>query len=185
MKKLSKKSILKYSLIVVLIALFIVLGIVLTKKDEKEGKTLDTMNQNLGLDVNYDIVVEIKGEVRHPGLYTLPHDTRVQDLISLAGGFTVDADTTTINLASKLTDGMVLVIPKKNSGVVNDVGSKININTATINELCTLNGIGEAIAQKIIDYRLNHGYFKSIEEIKNVSGIGDALFNKIKDDITV
>lgn len=124
MKKLGKKNIIKYILIIIFITIFIILGIVLTKKDEKDGKTVDLINQNLGMDVNYDIVVEIKGEVRHPGLYTLPHDTRVQDLISLAGGFTVDADTATINLASKLVDGMVLVIPKKNSDIVNDVGSK-------------------------------------------------------------
>ena len=185
MKKIGKKNIIKYSLIVLMILVFIVLGIVLTKKDEKDGKTIDANNQSLALDINYDIVVEIKGEVRHPGLYTLPYDTRVQDLISLAGGFSVDADTTTINLASKLVDGMVIVIPKKNSGVVSDVGSKININKATISELCSLDGIGESLAQRIIDYRLEHGFFQSIEDIKNVTGIGDALFNKIKDNITI
>ena len=183
MKK-SPKKILKILVIVLIICLLVVGGIVLTKKDEKSGKTEEKMINNSGLEIAYDIVVEVKGEVKHPGIYTLPKDTRVQDLITVAGGLTVDADTTNINMAQKISDGMVLVVPRIGNNT-NNSQNKVNINTASLAELCTLSGIGEATAQKIIDYRTTNGPFSSIEEIKNVSGIGDALYNKIKDHITI
>ena len=178
-----KKKVLRVLIIVLLVGLLIVGGVFLTKKDEENGKTIDTMESKVGLEVVYDIIVEIKGEVKHPGIYTLPKDTRVQDLITIAGGLTTSADSSNLNLASKLTDGMVVVVPKKDSSQTSS--QKININTATISELSTLPGIGESLAQRIIDYRITNGNFKSIDEIKNVSGIGDALFNKIKDNITI
>ena len=180
--KVNKKSLIKYGVVGLVVAGLVVGGIVMTRKDEEKGKTTDTSVKTL--EVVYDIVVEVKGEVKHPGIYTLPKDTRVQDLINVAGGFTVDADSSSLNLASKLSDGMVLVVPGKNESSTS-IYTKVNINTASINELCTLNGIGEAIAQKIVDYRTINGRFQSIEDIKNVSGIGDALFEKIKNDITV
>ena len=180
----NKKTFIKYGVIILVVGLLIVGGLVLTKKDEVDGKMVDTTDNNYLLDIVYDIVVEAKGEVKHPGIYTLPKDTRVQDLINLAGGFTVDADTSSINLASKLSDGIVVNVPAKHSNASNSE-TKININTATVTELCSLPGIGEAIATRIVDYRTINGYFSSIEEIKNVSGIGDALFEKIKDNITI
>ena len=181
---LNKKNIIKYIIIVVVTGGLIIGGIFLTKKDAENGKTIETMQNNVGLEVNYDIVCEIKGEVKHPGIYTMPKDTRVSDLIQIAGGFTIDAESTSLNQAAKLSDGMVVVVPKINNNEAT-VDTKININTASLSELCTLPGIGESTAQKIINYRITNGYFKSIEEIKNVSGIGDALFNKIKELITI
>ena len=181
---INKKNIIKYIIIVVAIIGLVIGGIFLTKKDAENGKTMETMNNNVGLEINYDIVCEIKGEVKHPGIYTMPKDTRVSDLIQIAGGFTVDAESENLNQAAKLSDGMVVVVPKASD---NNEGtsSKININTASVSELSTLPGIGESIAERIINYRATNGYFKSIEEIKNVSGIGDALFSKIKDLITI
>ena len=178
-------AIIKYIIIILVGVALIIGGIVLTKKDKEDGKTIATMENKSGLEVVYDIVVEIKGEVKCPGIYTLPKDTRIQDLVNLAGGLTPNADTSSINMASKLNDGMVVVIPAKGSNVNKETTSKININTATLEELCTLSGIGKSTAQKIIDYRTSNGYFSSIDEIKKVSGIGDALFNKIKDNITI
>ena len=175
---------LKYGLIVLVIILLVFGGIVLTRKDNESGKTIETMENKVGMEVAYDIIVEIKGEVKHPGIYTLPKDTRIQDLISLAGGLTVDADSSSLNLASKLSDGMVVVVPRK-STTSEQKNDKININSATISELSSLPGIGSSLAQRIIDYRTTNGFFTSTEEIKNVSGIGDALYNKIKDYITV
>ncbi|MBO4666799.1 MAG: helix-hairpin-helix domain-containing protein [Bacilli bacterium] len=179
------KKVLKYVVICLVIVMLVIGGIVLTKKDEENGKTIETMENKVGLEVNYDIVVEIKGEVKHPGIYTLPKDTRIQDLINVAGGLTIYADCSTVNLASKLSDGMVVTIPTKNNELSVSTQGKVNINTGSISELMTLSGIGESLAKRIIDYRNANGNFKSIEEIKNVSGIGDALFNKIKDDITI
>ena len=180
----NKKMILKYGLIIVIIALLVVCGIILTKKDNENGKTIETMENKVGLEVSYDIIVEIKGEVKHPGIYTLPKDTRIQDLITVAGGLTVDADSSSLNLASKLSDGMVVVVPTKQQ-TSNQNNDKININSASVSELCSLPGIGESLAQRIIDYRNTNGFFSTTEEIKNVSGIGDALYNKIKDYITI
>lgn len=178
--KIDKKVIIKYGIIVLVVALLVIGGIALTKKeDKKPDNTLNNYNN-----ISYDIVVEIKGEVNKPAIYTLPSDTRLQDLVNLAGGFTSNADTSSVNLAAKLTDGMVIVIPSKLDYTV-PVNNKININTATITELISLNGIGSSTANKIIEYRNSHGLFTSIEEIKNVSGIGESLFNKIKDSITI
>ncbi len=136
--------------------------------------------------INKTIFIDIAGEVVNPGLYELAEGSRVNDAIMLAGGLTEDADLIDINRAYILSDGLKIVIPSKNDTVNSVQGSrKININLATASELCTLDGIGESTAQKIINYRKAHGFFKSIEGIKNVPGIGDAKFNQFKDYITV
>ena len=160
---------------------------------------------------NY-ITVEIKGEVTNPGVYKIEENSRVIDLINLSGGFTQNALTININQAKKLSDEMVIVIYNKNDlkeevkteyvylececpkitndGCVNEdkiednQNTKISINNATKEELTKLNGIGEKIAEKIIEYR-KENKFKTIEDIKNVSGIGKSLYEKIKDSITI
>lgn len=159
--------------------------------------------------------IDIKGSIKNPGVYQVSPDSIVNDCIKLAGGLLKSADTTTINLSKKVTSEMVIYVPKKDEVVKstatttitkteeipnnasyddktkdnntgNDtVSNLININTATKEELATLNGIGLAKAADIIEYRNTNGNFKNTEDIKNVSGIGDALFAKIKDYITV
>ena len=144
------------------------------------------------------ITVYVSGEVNSPGLVELPSDSRIADAIKACGGKTPHADKTKINLAQKLTDGMQIQVssktPVNNSNEqVNDTNSNspnnnsssnlININTATKEDLDTLPGIGPATAQKIIDYRQEHGNFSSIEDIKNVKGIGEAKFSKMQDKI--
>ncbi|MBM6726102.1 ComEA family DNA-binding protein [Megamonas funiformis] len=144
------------------------------------------------------ITVYVSGEVNSPGLVELPSDSRIADAIKACGDFTPQADKAKINLAQKLTDGMQIQVnsktPVNNSNEqVNDTNSNspnnnsssnlININTATKEDLDTLPGIGPATAQKIIDYRQEHGNFSSIEDIKNVKGIGEAKFNKMQDKI--
>lgn len=145
------------------------------------------------------ITVYVSGEVNSPGLVELPSDSRIDDAIKACGDFTPLADKAKINLAQKLTDGMQIQVdsktPVNNSNEqVNDTNSNIpsnnnsssnliNINTATKEDLDTLPGIGPATAQKIIDYRQEHGNFSSIEDIKNVKGIGEAKFNKMQDKI--
>jgi competence protein ComEA len=147
------------------------------------------------------ITVDVRGAVNKPGVYTLPLGSRVQDALILAGDVTSNADTRPLNLARKLNDGeqiYVLTLGEATPTVVATPGrgaqlnaptrtpaGKININTATLAELDTLPGIGPAIAQRIIDYRTQNGNFKTIEDLKKVRGIGDALFNQIKDLITV
>lgn len=144
------------------------------------------------------ITVYVSGEVNSPGLVELPSDSRIADAIKACGDFTPLADKAKINLAQKLTDGMQIQVnsktPINNSNEqVNDTNSNspnnnsssnlININTATKEDLDTLPGIGPATAQKIIDYRQEHGNFSSIEDIKNVKGIGEAKFSKMQDKI--
>ena len=139
--------------------------------------------------------VDIKGYVKKPGVYEVSKTSIVNDCLKLAGGLLKNADTTTINLSKPVSAAMVIYVPKNaaipdNSNTSSDTSSattnlKINLNTASKEELTKLSGIGEAKAQDIIDYRNTNGSFKTIEEIKNISGIGDALFAKIKDNITI
>ena len=151
------------------------------------------------------VMVDIKGEVNKPGCYEVDENLRVQDIIELAGGLKEGASTDDINLSSKIFDEMVIVINKKEEVVdkvetspkvsinntnqnvsVNKVTpGKVSINTAGVEELSTLNGIKEARAKKIIEYRETNGPFKALEDIKNVSGIGESIFAKIKDSITL
>lgn len=144
------------------------------------------------------ILVDVRGAVNQPGVYTLPAGSRVQDALARAGDVTSNADTRTLNLARRLNDGEQLYVPRqgeatsvpptpssRSAPTATRAPSKININTASVDELDTLPGIGPSLAQRIVDYRTQNGDFKTIEDIKKVRGIGDALFNQIKDLITV
>ena len=131
--------------------------------------------------------VHVKGEVKNSGYYELEYGSRVKDAVKKAGGATENADTDAINLAMLLTDGQEIFVPEKsnNSSDGNTKNSKVNINTANIYELCSLPGVGEPTAEKIIRYRKTKGSFASIEELKKVSGIGEEKYNDIKDFIAV
>jgi len=138
------------------------------------------------------IKIHIYGEVVKQGILELPVDSRVYDAIELSGGTTENADISKINLAYILSDGEKVYIPSINDNedtlqteTTNFYNQKVNINTATIEQLEKLNGIGETIAKAIVEYRDNNGKFNNIEDIKNVSGIGENKFQKIKDSISV
>lgn len=181
--------------------------IVLAKKEKNESKQ----------EVQDLLKVDIKGEIINPGIYSMPISSRVIDVIEKAGGLTINANTTVINLSKKISDEMVIIIysneqvnnfkktkeqeqeiqtqcvkPSEES-IKNDAcistekitTEKISINSASLEQLQTLSGIGESKAKDIINYRETNGLFKSIEDIKNVPGIGEALFAKIKENITL
>lgn len=148
------------------------------------------------------IQVHVTGAVHNPGVYDLPLDSRIQDAIQIAGGFTENAQQEGINLAAKLQDGDQVQVPAQRTSAAPLTGetsteyadrqtsgistfSIVNINTASQEELETLPGIGPVTAEKIIEYRQANGDFSSIEGIQKVSGIGPATFEKIKDLITV
>lgn len=120
--------------------------------------------------------IEVKGEVNDPGIYALKWEGTVEDCIDAAGGLTEEADVDAISLVMQPEPDSVVVIPKKNEEGI----ERISINTATLQELDTLPGIGPSIAQRIIDYR-SVTPFSTIEQIKEVKGIGDKMFEKIKD----
>lgn len=143
------------------------------------------------------VVVDVKGQVVSPGVYTLSFESRVIDAIKVAGGLLSNADGRTLNLASKLTDEMVIYVPEIGEiTLVNDQNSfsrtetstessLVNINTADETQLMTLVGIGPSKAKSILSYRDEHGQFSAIEDLKEVTGIGDRTFENIKDFITV
>jgi len=141
------------------------------------------------------VVVYITGAVPRPGVYALPKNARVQDAISAAGGFLAEAEKSQINLAALIEDGEKLEIPYL-EGAVPVLGTPIpevetltteliDINTASLEELKTLPGIGNTNAQKIIEYREQNGPFINTEDIINISGIGPGIYERIKDLITV
>lgn len=146
-----------------------------------------------------NIVVEIKGEVKKPDVYILNENAIIKDLIEAAGGLTENADLTNINRAKKLQNHDLIYIANKNEAIKGsqiigssssskDTGNsdkKININTANLEELKTINGVGDAKAKSIIEYREKNGGFKSIDDIKNVTGITEKMFEKIKEQIEV
>lgn len=133
------------------------------------------------------ICVHIKGAVQSPGMYELGAASRVNDAIIAAGGALDGANLDAVNLASFLEDGEEVIIPALISGREDSYSEspKININTADINKLCEIDGIGEITARQIIEYRNLRGNFSVKEEIMNVSGIGETLFERIKDRICV
>lgn len=174
------------------------------------------------------ILVDVKGEVKKPGVYKLKENSRVIDAINASGGLTKKAYTKYINLSKILKDENVIIVnstseikkvssgnnitevkinnnsknlasiseselitndnvksEEDNTGISLESNQKVNINTATKEELMKLSNIGESKAEKIIDYRMANGNFNSIEDIKKVSGIGDKLYDSIKENITV
>ena len=186
-----------------------------SKEDIKKEKEEDTA------DIYYQ--VDIKGEVNVPGIYTVKENSRVIDVIRLAGDLTENADTSVLNLSKKVVDEMVIIVYSydevanftetlekekaeqeaclNQNEITNDAcieddnttstsevidGSiKVSINTATLEELMQLPGIGETKANAIIEYRIKVGSFKNIEELKEVNNIVDSTFDNINKNITI
>ena len=130
------------------------------------------------------ITVYITGQVVHPGVYELAPGSRFKDAVNIAGGFLPEADVSGINMAALLIDSSHINVPTSTLSEGKHSG-KVNINTATIAELDTLPGIGPVYAKNIVDYRQKNGLFTYIEDIQKVNGIGPALFDRIKDLISI
>lgn len=141
------------------------------------------------------VAVHVSGAVANPGVYELPEGSRANDAIAAAGGASEDAVPDALNLARVLSDGEQIIVPTveeqerleeaAESGQTLDAGGKVNINTATVEQLDTLPGVGESTAQKIIADREENGPFSSPEDLKRVSGIGDKKYEDLADLITV
>ena len=146
------------------------------------------------------IKVYITGEVNNPGVKEVNDGARIEDVIILAGGLTEFANISKVNLAYKLEDGQKIYIPNVNEeieeyiteengeGIVENSNNslvKININIADVVMLCKLPGVGESLANRIIQYREENGKFKSIDDLKNVSGIGEKKFESIREYVVV
>ena len=144
------------------------------------------------------LLVYVCGEVKAPGVYELPAGARVCDAVEAAGGFTEKASKDYWNLADTLTDGQMISFPTEEeaaerkkydtddpSSAKQEADGRVNINTADAGQLQQLPGIGQTRAEAIVAYRDEHGAFSKAEDIMKVSGIKDALFEKMRDDITV
>jgi competence protein ComEA len=153
-----------------------------------------------------EIYVDVKGSVKQPGLYRFSSGERVFDAIAKAGGSLPEADLNRINLAEPLSDGSVVRIPKRgeslaegacpcgntavsssppSTGRLTTQQGVVNINTASLQELMTLPGVGETRARSILDYRSKNGPFRTTEDVLKVTGIGDKMYERMKDHITV
>jgi len=199
---------------VLLVFILIFIGIYFSKSQNKDFllESEISVNEDTRNDINSNFYVDVKGAVKDPGVYLASEGERVIDAIEKAGGLKKNANTDNINLSKRLVSEMVVVVYTDNeikkgkkslecdtkcecevieinncieSEIKVTQGDKVNINKASIEELMTLSGVGESKAKAIIEYRGENGNFKSIEEIKNVSGIGEALFENIKDWITI
>ena len=142
------------------------------------------------------IFVDVCGEVEQPGVYELEPESRVYEAIERAGGMTDDAAGSYLNQAEKLTDGQKVYVPSEDEategrmtqempGASSPQDGKVNLNTASKEELMTLSGIGEVKAESIIKFREEQGGFSSAEDIMKIEGIKEGVFNKIKDQIKI
>lgn len=197
------------------------------KNEESNESLLSTYDDKVASNIQNNLFkVDIKGEVKHPGVYEVDETMNVYDVITKAGGLTKKASTSSINLSKLLKSEMVIIVPSKtktksivnnSNNMINDANNVINnnaligaepqnnediigetnvinnieennnlvnINTAKVEDLMQISGIGESKAKAIVDYR-EKTPFESIDDIKNVPGIGDSLFEKIKNFITV
>lgn len=151
-----------------------------------------------GTDQDSGVYVYVCGEVVTPGVYCLQQGARIYEAVTLAGGFTSDANVSIVNQAETVTDGMMIRIPAEGSEdtamasstapgqtVASDSQTQVNINTADMDTLMTLPGIGETKAVAIIAWRQENGGFTDIADIRNVSGIGDSTYERLRTLITV
>ena len=170
---------------------------------ETETVTLQVDDGSMDADsaVIKDIKVYVCGAVQRPDVYEISADSRIVDAVSAAGGFAIDAYPEAMNLAETVSDGSRIYVPTKeevdalavvysdtgsgSGGTTSDSTGRVNINTATLEELTTLPGIGDTRARAIIDYREQNGAFGNIEDIMQVTGIKEKSFSKIKDSICV
>ncbi len=146
-----------------------------------------------------DVVVDVAGKVAHPGVYHLPGGSRVDDAVTAAGGAVGRVDLSSLNLAALLTDGQQIsvgvpsAVPAPVGGAVTGDGSDgtalagaiVDLNSASLDQLETLPGVGPVLGQHILDWRTQHGSFTGIDQLQDVSGIGDVKFAALRDLVRV
>lgn len=182
-------------------------------KKEKQPILVDSKdNANQQKSMANKMYIDVKGAVKQPGVYSIGSQGRVETIIALAGGALQDADLSQVNLAQRLKDQQIVYIPKRGEKIpaqfaqisvgnqnannattsstsqINGNGTdnkQVNLNTATKEDLQTLTGVGPSKAAAILQYREEHGQFKTVEDLKQVSGIGEKTFLKLKPHLSV
>lgn len=212
-----KKSFEKYPIMLAMIILIfsllciLIMFIVFSTKHKENIKVDDIVlasslemskeyNDTLPSKTESTIVVDIKGAISVEGTYQMKVGDRVVDVIKKAGDFTDNADKTSVNLAQKVTDEMMIYVARqdeqrsllmssnfRSSDTENktEVKKKLNLNTASENDLQNISGIGKKKAEDIVAYREEHSRFSSIDELKNISGIGDKTLEKLQEEVSV
>lgn len=184
-----KGLLIKIGVIILVILIAVMIRI---SNNNKNEITIESSSNSNNL-VQTSMYVDISGEVKNPGVYQFDSGTRLYEVIEKAGGLTKKADKNGINQAEFIEDGEKIVIPKltgNNKTSINDENNDINnnnlinINTASKEELMNITGVGEVIAQRIIEYR-STSRFNTPEDLLNVKGIGNATFEKMKSQITI
>jgi competence protein ComEA len=191
------QEIIKKNIIIGLIVIAaIVIFLIVREDNHEQTATLIPVEADNAIEIDSmsdvkvsKILVDIKGEVKQPGVYEMEDNARVQDVVLLAGGFTKEADQNQINLAQKVFDEMIIIVPKKglegSDSATQAQTGKIRINYATAEEIQKLPGIGPSKANAIVEYREENGYFKKIEDLLEVSGIGEKTLEALKEEIQV
>ena len=191
--------------VIIVILIFVLLKLFQGQEAEETPFPIDTSvveetTEDLEETSPTTVFVEVKGAVNAPGVYELPGDARIKNVLDIAA-VSKNADLLTVNQSLKLKDEMVIYVPFKGELDSKEIpylttgdstnlegseeSSKVNINTADVSELTTLNGIGEKKAQAIIEYREEFGLFSKVEDLMNISGIGEKTFENLQADITI
>ena len=189
----------KAALIGGILLILVGMGSLFSKKEESVEETtvveMTVLAEKTEVSTTQETVifVDIKGAVKNPGVYQMKAGDRVKDALDAAGGLTDEADSQKVNLAQRVEDQMVIVVPKVGEEVTEIPAGgtskeaakdgKVNINTATVEELKTLKGVGEKKAEAIIEYRKKNGSFKTKEDLMKVRGIGKKLFESFQERI--
>ncbi|MGP4042380.1 helix-hairpin-helix domain-containing protein [Gracilibacillus sp. D59] len=183
-------------LVVAAIIIWLIIDPSITEKKEVANQIVEENNLELPDDkekVPTEYKIDIKGEIKSPGVYPVTENDRVEDAIQLAGGFTKEANKQSINLAERVYDEMVIYVPAKGETPektnvvqgVQDEDPKVKVNIASAEEMQAIPGIGEVKANAIIEYRETNGPYEKLEDLTKVSGIGDKTVERMKEYIRI
>jgi competence protein ComEA len=172
-----------------LLVALILAGRHLARGDAPTQRAVAAQVEPISADSAPKLVVHVVGAVRRPGLYRLPDRSRIADAVTRAGGPTRRADLSAVNLAAPVSDGVQVVVPARAPPARSGGGEPppsgpqgpVHLNTATLEELDALPGVGPVTAQKIVDYREQHGAFASIDELDAIPGIGPARLEQLRE----
>lgn len=187
--EIDKKTIFK----IIILAIILISSLIIKCTAKPNTKVIADDNKNKDVKTEKledNIIIDISGEIKNPGIYKMKGKVRLYEIIDKAGGLKEEANINFINQARYVKDGEKIIIPssRNSQGMdkesISNENNLVNINTASKEELLKLPGIGEVTAEKIINYRDNNNFTK-IEDLKNVNGIGIATYNKLKDLICV
>lgn len=187
--EIDKKTIFK----IIILAIILISSLIIKCTAKPNTKVIADDNKNKDVKTEKledNIIIDISGEIKNPGIYKMKGKVRLYEIIDKAGGLKEEANINSINQARYVKDGEKIIIPssRNSQGMdkesISNENNLVNINTASKEELLELPGIGEVTAEKIINYRDNNNFTK-IEDLKNVNGIGTATYNKLKDLICV